>query len=255
MEILNIMNNTEQKLDEVAIARIRYQLLTKSLSFNDKETVILINESVKEFIHKNNIQLIKFCSDKLKNDRSLVLELVKVNGKNLSGVRHSFKDDQEIVLAAVKSTPDAFQYISKRFRENNDIVNFVLRSSPEQIKYVSKNFKSNKELVCELLKLEPSIIQDIHPGLKDDLDVITTCWESIKQKHQNQTMALYSKTCILLDNIGDGMSPFFEKFRFNMRSHLASSLLLAQMESCVSNLMLTRELSVYSQTKSKRVKI
>lgn len=227
-------------MEKVEIAKLRYSFLTNGLRFSntDKELVRKINKLDKIFIFSNDIILLRFCSEILKNDKELVLELVEVNGNNLRFVKQAFKDNEQIVWTAIKSKPECFQYISKRLRENDKIVHFVLASEPTQIQYCSEKFKKDKELILKLLKINYQIFKDIHPSMKNDLNILNETWEMIKEKGQSNYINLKSLTSWLLENMGSRLSPYFENVRFD----IADDILVKQMDSIFIKIILHNEL-------------
>ncbi|MDA9805638.1 DUF4116 domain-containing protein [Gammaproteobacteria bacterium] len=65
---------------------------------------------------------VKFCSDRLKKDRNLVLEIVKNYGDALVEAHESFRSDKEIVLAAVLQYGDAFDHADESLKTDKDIL-------------------------------------------------------------------------------------------------------------------------------------
>ena len=65
--------------------------------------------------------VLAYCSDKLFEDKELMLEAVKQNGQLLYYISEELRDDKEIVLEAVKNKGIILKYASKRLRNNKEI--------------------------------------------------------------------------------------------------------------------------------------
>ena len=222
--------------------------LSRKILFTDKEAVKKVNKSYKRFIYNNNTLLLELCSEELKNDKDLVLQLLKVNGNNLKLATDEFKDDKKLVLAAIKSKKESFQYASSRLRDNTSLVNYILKFSPRQIKHAGRRFKEDKALVSKLLKDSPVIFQYIHEDLRNDLDILTHLWTDIK-KEVDDTFTY--KVIFFLDDMGDKVRPFFDA----VETDAENSVITKQMDACFNKLILEKELNQSLNKSAKKIKL
>jgi hypothetical protein len=226
--------------------------LSRKILFTDKEAVKKVNKSYKRFIYNNDTLLLELCSEELKNDKDLVLQLLKVNGNNLKLATDEFKDDKKLVLAAIKSKKESFQYASSRLRDNTSLVNYILKFSPRQIKHAGSRFKEDKALVSKLLKDSPVIMNYIHEDLKNDLDILIQLWTDIKKEVDDTRNDTFKyKVIFFLDDMGDKVKPFFDA----VETDAENAVITKQMDSCFNHLVLEKELNQSLNSSPKKIKL
>jgi hypothetical protein len=218
---------------------------------DDKELVLEISKQGKSFFRHNNVKLLDFLSIELKNDKEVVLDMVKTNGNNLEFAKESFKDDKEIVLVAVKSTAKSFQYASDRLRDDKEIVNYILEYSPPLIEYASRRFRNDKELVIDLLKIDKTIISKIDAELKGDTEVLLACWAHIKEDSIYEGSRTYNYSMNLFENMADHIKPLFEKIIIDV----SNTDFIREMDVCFNHLVLNKELNTSQNKQAKKVKM
>lgn len=216
------------------------------LIFTDKNLIREINEQGKNFIKKNDIKLADFLDAELKNDKNLILELIKINGSNLSVLKNEFKNDEEIVWLAVGNCKEIFACASERLRDNDKLVNFILNIAPKQIRHTSDRFKNNKNLVSKMIANNTSILPYIHEDLKNDLDIILLIWKDI-----GNYKVFSDKTAFLLNNMGENMKLNFD----GVDPDLEEDVVINQMKNCFNNLILRKELNSNFNKKLPKVKV
>ncbi len=218
---------------------------------SDRELIFEINRQGQRFIIQNNIKLVDCISEELKDDKELVLELVKTQGYNLTLLKEEFRDDEDIVWAALKSSSDAFIFASERLRDKETIVKYILKNAPKNILYASDRFRNNKELMSDLLKKHESLLKDIHDDLRNDIDVLSIVWETIKEKSSDNSVHLAHKVAVFLNNMGNKMKPLFSQV--NQESDVSNKS--KQIESVFSHYFLSKELSSNNTNQFKKVKL
>jgi hypothetical protein len=102
------------KLDLSAVTeKLRAALKLQNLTAENQEKD---PNGVKELLKKNPMGLYS-ASGSFKNNRELVLELVKIDGNCLQYASKELKDDEEIVRAAMKNYQDAIKDASSRVQD------------------------------------------------------------------------------------------------------------------------------------------
>lgn len=229
----------------------KFKKILGSHIFTDKEIILEINKQGRDFFRDNNIKFLDFISPELKNEKELVLELIKANGHNLAVVKKEFKDDEEFVWTAIKSSYNSFCHASERLRDDDAIVDYVLQISPTQIEYTSDRFKNNKELVIELLKLNKTLISRIGEELKSDKDVLQASWNNIKESAVYSGFQLNNFSRVLLENMGEDIKPFFDKINLK----LDKFEVVRQMDICFNHLSLSKDLKPLKNIQNKKIKL
>ena len=70
---------------------------------------------------------LQFISERLKNNREVVIAAVKGDGTALQFALEQFQDDRKIVLIAVKSDYLAIEYASKRLKDDDTLFEEVIQ--------------------------------------------------------------------------------------------------------------------------------
>jgi hypothetical protein len=101
--------------------------------------------------HPNSIFSV---SSTLRNEKKIVLSIVKENGLLLQGVNERFKSDPEVVGTAINNVIGAFQYAAYTLRGSRDFVqNIAIPKSAYALKYLSEELKNN-EIILRLAVLK-----------------------------------------------------------------------------------------------------
>lgn len=123
--------------------------------------------SLDSFFNNEGAKNLKFASDRLKNDKQMVLLAVNRNGFALEFASTELKNDKEVVLAAIKSF-------------DNRIPN------PDALQYASDEIKNNKEIVLEAMKRHKGVLQyastDLQQELKEEVVVSPSIKEAVISK-------------------------------------------------------------------------
>jgi uncharacterized pyridoxamine 5'-phosphate oxidase family protein len=146
---------------------IDFNLFKKKLS-----THLDIKDDVLVLIDENYISL-NDVSERLKNDRDVVLKAISKHGDNILFANKKFLADKVVVLAAMKKTGERcnhiFEKISTALKNDDELVNMTLKNSPECLIHLTEKYSDNKEL---LLKLKVSMLEGYSDRLKNDHDVV-----------------------------------------------------------------------------------
>jgi len=95
----------------------------------------------------------KYVSQRLHDDRDIIIETIKKDGKIFQHIPNNFRDDKEITLLAVKSYPYAIQYASHTLKHDRDVCLEVVKQKGELLEYIP--IKDDKEIVLEAVKNNP----------------------------------------------------------------------------------------------------
>lgn len=66
-------------------------------------------------------------------------------GKDLKYTSEKLRNDKDIVLEAVKQDETVLQFASKKLRNNEAVVFEVIRQNRQSLEYASKSLKNDKE--------------------------------------------------------------------------------------------------------------
>lgn len=134
----------------------------------------MVNEvkkhSQSEYLH----DVFKNASEQLKNNRELVLSLVKLNGRTLKYASNILKNDKEIVWKALKNDLNAFKYISDDLKNDKKIVLFVIKQAGVLYQYVSETLKNDREIALLSMKTYGLSLQYASETFKNDYEIVLT---------------------------------------------------------------------------------
>uniref|UniRef100_UPI00214751EB DUF4116 domain-containing protein n=2 Tax=unclassified Endozoicomonas TaxID=2644528 RepID=UPI00214751EB len=127
---------------------------------NDKELVLAV------------ISLDPSClegvSEELKNDKQVVLAAVTIDGDCLQEAGPEPRDNEEVVIAAIKDYPAALEYASDRIRNDKNIIKTLVAFNVSILSYVSKTLLKDRRCMLELIEINPEAFSYAAAGLKDN---------------------------------------------------------------------------------------
>lgn len=128
----------------------------------------------KELLMKLKVNRLEGYSDRLKNDRDVVLMTVKLDGLNLKHASKELQDDYEIVLAAVRNDGRALEFASLRLRSDKKIVKSAIHNNIAAVYCMSEEARDNKNIMLYILKKDGQYFHLASHKLRKDFKVIRT---------------------------------------------------------------------------------
>ena len=143
----------------------------------------------REVISFNGFAL-EYVSDKLKNDKEIVLIAVDHTGRAPRAVARALfyasdtlKNDVDVVLTAVTSHGAALEYASDTLKNNEEVVMAAIREEKYRefdsaLEYASDELRDNKAVVLAAIELNPRAYEYASDELKGDYDVLDL-WDNM----------------------------------------------------------------------------
>ena len=122
--------------------------------------------------HPDFDQALRYASEELKNDREVVLQVVKQDGGALRYASEELKNDREVVLAAVKQNGWALMYASEELKNDREVVLDVVKRAGYVLKYASEELKKDREVVLAAVKSDRQALQFASNELKKDPEML-----------------------------------------------------------------------------------
>jgi hypothetical protein len=148
-------------------------------------------------------KIIFFINNNNKNDKEIILELMKLNGRDLHYVIGKLKKDKDIVYAAVSHTPLSYINAHKMFSKNKDFILLALNSYGYDEDYymyfldnLSLNFRNDKDIVLAAVKKCGYNIKFASDRLKNDKEIVITAIDNCYHKFNNNPH-IYCDTIII----------------------------------------------------------
>ncbi len=89
---------------------------------------------------------IAYASDKLKDDKDLMMECAKEDGQALYFASQRLRDDKELVLLAVEQKWMIIKYASLRLRNDKDVAKLALSKSLDAKDYLGTEILKDEEI-------------------------------------------------------------------------------------------------------------
>ncbi|CAB9516150.1 expressed unknown protein [Seminavis robusta] len=112
----------------------------------DRELILTAVRNLKDETVPGAKQFLKFVAPHLRNDRGVVLELVKRRGQALWSVPDKFKGDEAVVMTAIHNYPAALSAAALRFRKDKDLVMEAARKDGTVLRVASRELQVDEEV-------------------------------------------------------------------------------------------------------------
>ncbi len=145
--------------------KIAWQIKDLSEKLKNNKSIMLASLDLwsHNFIEVNSI---------FKKDKEIVLKAVNVNGDNLKFADESFKTNREVVLAAVKSRGPALEYVNESLKADKEVALVAVKSDGRALEYTNESLKADKEVVLAAVKSHGDALEYASESLKADKEVV-----------------------------------------------------------------------------------
>ena len=162
---------------------MKAELSPEQLKWIKEKNYYNFKEAPKEWLESNEFMLqtltdntdgrfLQYASEKLKDDREIVLAAVTKSGSALEFASDKLKDDKEIVLTAVTNRGYSLQYASTKLKDDKEIVLVAVTNGGFALQYASDKLKDDKEIVLAALDNKGRALEYASDKLKDDREFI-----------------------------------------------------------------------------------
>lgn len=101
---------------------------------------------------KNYDKALAYANDELLNDLSFIKEAVMLNGASIAYASETIQNNKNIILEAVKRKGNTLKYASTLLKDNEDVVLAAVKRKGSALKYASLNLQNNRSIVLEAVK-------------------------------------------------------------------------------------------------------
>lgn len=133
---------------------------------NDKGVVI-------EVVRASGVAL-EYASQELRADRDVVLEAVRENGAALKFASRAFRNDKVFVLDVVKNHGIALEFASWELRSDRDVVLEAVKENDAALKFCNLKYRNDREVVIAAVANHGSALEFASDTLKNDKDLVLT---------------------------------------------------------------------------------
>lgn len=140
-----------------------YNYINKNLR-NDKEIVF---EGIKNSVFSTyNIPL------EFKDNKKLMIELIKIDSSILEYASVSLKNDPEVIITSIKKEGMYLKYASDRLKDNEKIVKLAIENNPFAIIYASDRLQRNKRLLLKAVKINGEVLSEFSAEILNNVKIV-----------------------------------------------------------------------------------
>lgn len=163
-EVLNI-NSTSKK-----------PILQKVPALNDNKTFVLS-------LIRQNPSNYKFISNRLKNDLSITLVALELDGMLLEHVGDTIKNNRILTSTAVKNNGLALEHADPKFQDDNDIVALAMHQNMYAKYFVGpkmklKFYSEKKRELLLAVQTDGTLLRFAESEFRNDFDIV---WSAVNQ--------------------------------------------------------------------------
>ena len=112
--------------------------------------------------------MIKYVSERLKNDKGIALLAVRKNGENLAFVSGELRNDADVIEASLGGNLYKLRYAPEEARDNKEIAIRALSRYGHVIEFVSDRLKADRDVVTAAVGSAWNALGFSRGGLNDD---------------------------------------------------------------------------------------
>ena len=105
----------------------------------------------------NNGLALQYASERLRDDKDVVLAAVKEDGHTLQFVSDRLRDDKDVVMAAVKQEGYILDYASSRLKDDEEVVLAAIKEYAYVLEIASDRLKNDYNFIKEAYMANPNI--------------------------------------------------------------------------------------------------
>ena len=167
-DIVNIAINNNPKCFKYISDRLK----------NDKQIIMKCIEKLKLYKYKYN-DILKMTSYTIKNNKEIVLELMKIDGFDIRYISQELFMDKQVVITAIQNDSTVYKHIDKSFLNDKEIVMLCLNNDKYDeenfenfLEYLNYNFQNDKEIVMASIKKCGKNIIYASKKLRNDKEIV-----------------------------------------------------------------------------------
>ncbi|WP_257280769.1 DUF4116 domain-containing protein [Endozoicomonas sp. ISHI1] len=111
---------------------------------------------------------LKYVSEELRDDREVVIASVAREGNQLQYASSKLKGDKKVVMAAVKNYPRALRYASEKNRGDKDIIQIATDGDMHSLHYATETILNDREYMLDLIQRDALAFTYAAKALKND---------------------------------------------------------------------------------------
>ena len=161
-------------------------------SFSNQVIDDLIHEENMPNIIYKNLKHTRYIHDSVRDNKDIMISIIKNSGeysadgytyfhdtRGLKLASNRLKDDKDVVIAAVSVSYEFFRYVSDRLKNDKDVIMAAIKNSEKSkftLSYMFDNmpeaFKKDKDIMMEFVLKDYRFLKDSPDEIKDNKDFV-----------------------------------------------------------------------------------
>ena len=123
---------------------------------------------------RNELNIFLNIPSELFDDRTFVLEILKINESYIEYMDDKYRNDREIIFNVIKhkNRIKIFIYISNELKEDFHFMFQIIKENPEALAYVSDNFKDDPKMALAAVKSYGSALYHVSQYLQGNRRIV-----------------------------------------------------------------------------------
>jgi hypothetical protein len=122
--------------------------------------------------HKDFENVIKYASNRLKNNELFMMQIVKIDGLKLEYGSVNIKATKSVVFEAVKQDGGAIEYACEALKKNYEIAIVALKTHSNALFYLKDEMRDNEIIITEVSKNNGDVVNYMSDRLKDNKTIM-----------------------------------------------------------------------------------
>jgi len=132
-------------------------------------------------------------SDRLKNDKEFIGEVVARWRNTFEFIPDKFKDDKEIVLKAMKTDGISLEFVSDRLKEDKEVVKEAVKNDWKALNFANDKFKDDKDIIMEVVKQNGKALKLASENMQKDREIVLASITSTRYGTSNSLTTINEK--------------------------------------------------------------
>jgi len=118
--------------------------------------------------------ILKYSNLEIRNDRTLVLQIIQLDSRGLKFASDSIRDDENFLLSLLATSPACFEFASYRIRDDKTIISNACAINRDILGFISNRLKDDEEFIFQIAETYNtySILKYVSNRLRNDLRVV-----------------------------------------------------------------------------------
>ncbi|WP_257265450.1 DUF4116 domain-containing protein, partial [Endozoicomonas sp. ONNA2] len=122
-------------------------------------------EKVRNLLLKNTL---KYASQRVRNDKDLVLSAVELYPCHLSYVSEKLKRDEDVVMTAINADYLSLKYASQELRDNEEFIRGAIKIRSAAMLYAGEKVRNDKRIIENLMAVNIRILRSVNKSVLKD---------------------------------------------------------------------------------------